>query len=533
MDMSATSATVQKASGLLVVFLMTFQVAVAGAAEPTSGGGPSTRGGSDYHVGPGQRYVNIGDVPWYRLQPGDTVYIHHRSTPYREKLLISTAGTASRWIRVLGVPGPKGELPVVSGDGATTSANMHYHWDDPAKFQAFGVIELAVQSGEWPPLPAYIEIANLQVQDGYLTYQFTAENGDKLNYDDFAACIYARSVKHLVVRDSVLTNCGLGFVNWTGAEEEGEWWNALEADTVLRGNSFYNNGVPGQYFQHQTYTESDGVVIEHNRYGPQRPGSGGSQLKDRSAGTVIRYNHFEQSEGGWDLDLVEPENGWESLGSSPRYRQAFVYGNVFVNRNRAPNFFHWNEDHSLDHGRAAQPSGKLFFYHNTIVVVADRADAQAFTLFNVHRGGYECPAGPLPGRIDVRNNIFAVLPRTAGQPLPELRFGYCGVENFDFGSNWVSPGYRLWTRGRASATGTDNLVSPAGNDPGFLSVSGNDFRLAPRSSAGGIGGPLAPEVTSNLLGLDLTPEKQHVPDRRVQPRAANGKGSDLGAFEIR
>src|SRR4051812_24767541 len=83
---------------------------------------------TDYHVGPGQAYTQLGQIAWYGLQAGDTVYIHYQSTPYREKILISGQGTPTNWIRVLGVPGPNGELPIISGNGATTSKNNHYHW---------------------------------------------------------------------------------------------------------------------------------------------------------------------------------------------------------------------------------------------------------------------------------------------------------------------------------------------------------------------------------------------------------------------
>jgi hypothetical protein len=82
-------------------------------------------GAMDYHVGPGQRYTTIGIVPWYNLRAGDTVYIHYKSTPYYEKFLISGRGTTTQWIRVIGVPGPNGELPVISGNDATTGTDMH------------------------------------------------------------------------------------------------------------------------------------------------------------------------------------------------------------------------------------------------------------------------------------------------------------------------------------------------------------------------------------------------------------------------
>jgi hypothetical protein len=91
--------------------------------------------------------------------------------------------------------------------------------------------------------------------------------------------------------------------------------------TVVRGNYFYDNGSPDSYLEHQSYTESDGVVYEYNHFGHMRAGARGSQLKDRSAGTIVRYNYIEGSPSGWMLDLVEPENGYQALASRAAYKQ--------------------------------------------------------------------------------------------------------------------------------------------------------------------------------------------------------------------
>ena len=493
----------------------------------------ATAWAADYHVGPGQSYTMIGQVPWYALQAGDTVYIHYQSTPYREKFLISGQGTPAAWIRVIGVPGPNGELPVISGNGATTSKNNHYRWQDATGGSAIqwdGVIQIAVQAdnpnGTSASLPAYIEVSGLQVQDARPSYSFTAENGTVAKYDSFAACIYSRSAKHILIDNNVMTNCGLGFYNWTGDGTSGgnTWWDGVQVDTTLRGNYFYNNGTPGSYTEHQTYTESLGVTLEYNKFGPQTSGSLGSQLKDRSAGTVIRYNYIQQSPAGWDMDLVEPQNGWPALGPSPTYSQAFVYGNTIVNTGvYDPNYIHWNEDQMDGQGRAEMAAGRLFFYDNTIVTVANQSDMSSFTLFNVTWGAYECHP-PDPGIIDVRNNIFAVLPRTPGAAIPQQTFGYCGAENFNFGVNWVSPG---WTVHGASAAGTANLISPSDNNPGFVNGA-LDVHLAPGSSAIGKAGAPAPEVTSNYLGGNFTPTLQYVDPAKAQNRTSI---ADLGAYQ--
>ncbi len=492
---------------------------------------PAHAWATDYHVGPNQAYATIGAVRWYTLRPGDNVFIHYKPTPYYEKFLISTRGTPTQWIRVVGVPGPGGELPIVSGKNATTSANMHYHWPSASgssAIQHLGVVQIAAGAGDHAPLPAYIEIAQLRIQDGFKTNQFTAENGTRANFDGFAACIYARSVQHLIVRDNILTDCGQGFYNWTGSGVD--WWDGLQMDTVVRGNYFYNNGNPQSYTEHQSYTESDGVIYEYNRFGPMRTGAMGSQLKDRSAGTVIRYNYIEASPSGWMIDLVEPENGYEALGPKAAYKQTFLYGNVMISKGatvNGPNMVHWNEDHQMGVGRAVQPGSKLFFYHNTVLVVADRADFYAFHLFNTTWGGYDCPSASLPGVIDIRNNIVALVPRTSGAT-PMMKFAHCTSTNLAFGPNWVSPGWLSGTT--ASVTGVTSLVTPANNSPGFIGPT--DLHLTAGSSAAAIGGALAPEVVSNSLQQSLVPSHQYVEHQRVTTRERSGAGSDAGAFEL-
>lgn len=493
---------------------------------PDEGGAPGG-GGTSYHVGPGQALANIGDVPWYSLGPGDTVYIHQRPEPYHEKFLVSGRGTPTQWIRVLGVPGPGGELPIISGDGATTSKNMHHHWQDPSGDNAIqwsGVVQIAVHEGEDPPLPGYIEIANLQVQDGYRTYKFTAENGKTASYEGFAACIYAKSAQHLLIRGNVLANCGQAIYTWTGDGTADAWWAGLAVDTIVRGNEIHGNGNVGSYSEHQTYTESDGVIIERNHYGPQRAGSLGSQLKDRSVGTVIRYNHIEQSPEGWSLDLVEPEESAPTLMPKPAFKQAFVYGNLIVNKGVTnPSVIHWNEDHYTGHGRAEPADGRLYVYANTLVTVANQAELGEFDVFNLEWGGYDCPESPMRGVIDLRNNLIVALPRS-GSSGSKVRLGYCGLENFDLGVNWISSG---WTAHGKTVTGMANVVSPAGNDPGFVDVAAGDFHLKPGASAAGIAGQLAPAVTSNALGLDLRPTAEYVSPRQVRPRP---EGASVGAF---
>ena len=69
---------------------------------------------------------SIADVPWATLGPGDTVRIHWRPEPYKEKWVICRQGTAELPITVIGVPGSNGELPVIDGVGAVTPPNLNF-----------------------------------------------------------------------------------------------------------------------------------------------------------------------------------------------------------------------------------------------------------------------------------------------------------------------------------------------------------------------------------------------------------------------
>src|SRR5262245_27726401 len=86
----------------------------------------SVAGATTYEVGPGKPLANVGDVPWEALNAGDTVLIYARPTPYREKWVISRAGTALAPITVRGIADAGGNLPVISGDNATTRLALDY-----------------------------------------------------------------------------------------------------------------------------------------------------------------------------------------------------------------------------------------------------------------------------------------------------------------------------------------------------------------------------------------------------------------------
>ena len=69
--------------------------------------------------------------------------------------------------------------------------------------------------------------------------------------------------------------------------------SSATSNITISSNHIHDNGIEGSIYQHNSYTESRGIVFEFNHYGPLRTSCLGNNLKDRSSGTVIRYNWIE------------------------------------------------------------------------------------------------------------------------------------------------------------------------------------------------------------------------------------------------
>lgn len=494
-----------------------------------------------YQVGPGKTYSTIASVPWYNLQGGDSVLIFWQATPYKEKFLVSTRGSASAWLHVIGVSNSNGDKPVIDGDGATTGSNMHWRtsWQAGATYdiESEGVV-CVVANNDVSVNPAYIEIANLNIKNARATNQYTGGNNVTINYSSFAACIYAKNPQHLIIRDCEIANGENGFFNVTGnIQGSANWWEGLAEDIHLSGNYFHDCGA-SDWFEHTIYIQCDKSVIEKNHFGPMKAGAFGNQIKDRSAGTIIRYNYIEGQMGARFLDLVEDQDATPTLQSKSYYGHDFVYGNLFLqvtgDTNSGSGAIHWDGDHYAG-GRATETDTRLYFYNNTWVFRGDET-WYPHTIFSVQDAGDNCPSGTLTSKIDVRNNIFYSFAKTIGSnPIP-LAWASCPNTNIDLYNNWTSPGWSLCNWGGSGScsngiiTGTVNVVSPSNNNPGFVDIDNYDAHLLSNSSAIGIGGSLAAEVTSNALGLDLTPMYEYVYHNQVKVRANSGAGCDAGAL---
>ena len=295
-----------------------------------------------YETGPGMTYENIGDVPLESLLPGDTVLIHYRDDPYCEKWVIARAGTPSANIVFLGVPGPGGELPVIDGRNAVTRLQLDY-WSEGR-----GVINLGGSSIPDQD-PDYLVIENLEIRSGRSPFTFTDDSGQPGSYSDNAASIYVVAGEHITIRNCVLHDCGNGLFS-----------SHESADLTIEYCHIYDNGIEGSIYHHNNYTESQGIIFQYNHFGPLRSGCSGNNLKDRSCGTVIRYNWIEG--GSRQLDLVD--SSYPDIHNDPSYPETFVYGNILIEQYNEGNgqISHYGGDGSNpDYYR----KGVLYFYSNT------------------------------------------------------------------------------------------------------------------------------------------------------------------------
>ena len=462
--------------------------------------------GTTYEVGEGKKYTSIGAVPLEKLGGGDTVLIHYRAEPYREKVLLSASGEKGKPITLCGVPGPKGELPIISGDNATTRKESVYPYEPTADR---GLVIMTPKPGDrWGYKPSWIVLQNLVLRSAYPGTDaknplgFTDNKGAKRAYAENAASVFVERGEHITVRNCVITDSGNGlFVASANTEE------VLSKDILVEGSYIYGNGIVGVERRHNVYTEAAGVVFQGNRFGPQRAGAGGNQIKDRSAGTIIRYNWIEG--GAHLLDLVEPEEALPMLGPDPRFHQTFVYGNVLISGpTDGSSLIHYGGDNGATD---TYRKGTLYFFHNTVVIRADEDPRWHTTMFRVETDDET---------VDARNNVIwkegsthLTLMKEAGKLV--------------LGTNWVSKGYEPWQypdqKVAGSIKGIDSLI--IGSDPAFADADANDFRMSDESPALGAGGPL-PGVPAEHLA-----KHQDLVYQAVVARKALGAGASLGAFE--
>ncbi len=475
-----------------------------GGVPPMSIACQHTGSGTDYRVGPGQPYASLGAVPFEALQAGDTVRVFHRDTPYREKLMLSGQGTADQPIRLCGVPGPAGELPVIDGQNATTRATLDFPFDG---HQVRGLVIVGHPNGD-PYLlhPRHIVIEGFEITNATPPYTFTSRNGSVRAYSTNAAAIFIERGHDITIRGNLIHTNNNGIFAGTGGGE------IIVKDLLLEGNYIHGNGSP-EHFQHNVYNEVENVTYQFNRFGPALDNRGNA-IKERSAGVVIRYNWIE--DGAHLIDLVDAQEAKATTVGLPSFHETYVYGNVLVRRaNTSAALVHYGGDSGV---RADYRKGTLHFFANTVIVHNAGMDDYD------HRGIFELSTND--ERLDARNNVFYSTTGTT-ELRPVIFLGHrdrvaSGVATF--AGNWVRSGWMVfppsWTQVNLVASESGFATSLRAAEPGFISFPGED--LAPMAGATivGMGVSLA-----DLPPVDL----QYVRHQGGEPRA-DGATPTIGAF---
>lgn len=424
------------------------------------------------------------DVNWNNLQPGDVVKIQYREQPYREKWVLNVAGTANNPIVVSGVLGPNGEKPIIDGNGATTPTYQDY-WNENR-----GLIKIGEASTPSVDNPKHIIIENLELRNAYQDYTFTDDNGNSgISYSKNAACIYIATGEQVTIRNCEIHSCGNGI--FIGFNSEGK-----TRDILIEKNYIHGNGVVGSILEHNSYCEARGITYQYNRYGPLRSSALGNNLKDRSGGTIIRYNWIEG--GNRQLDLVESD--YQQLVSDPIYRKTFVYGNILIEFNGEGNkqMIHYGGDDPTTSNNYRK--GKLYSYHNTFV--STRTDST--TLMRLSTNDEKC---------DSRNDIIYA-PDGTLSILAES-----GV--IDIRGSWISDQWVESFEG-SNFQGTVNTYSIVeGSEPGFKDPSSQNFQLTKKSVCRGV----SVLLHSNALSIKKQYQKHFKSNNRYTT-------NDLGAFEF-
>lgn len=465
-----------------------------------------------YNVGPGQTYTELTDVPWLSLQAGDVVNIHYRNTPYRTKFGLRAQGTANAPVIINGVTDAQCNRPEISGLNAQTATDARNAGFGNG-FEDYTLIAInRGPSDAWDTYtPKYITIQNLKLTGAKRGNAFTGLGGISRSYDYFAAAIYAVRVHNLTVENCEITGNGLGiFTNTRGTSADD-----YSANVIIRRNRIYLNGNLGRQTEHNLYVQARRALYEGNFIGQAY---GGSSLKDRSSGTVIRYNKILASARA--LDLVETEEeSFSNVKTDPLYPYAWVYGNLIVNDYQAPagyavNMVHWGFDNSQANAR----TGTLFYYANTLVNNIPQNVFWYVSPFQIGQDGQAASSTT----VEASANIFWQ------QGTSEWRFlsAPAGVLTFR-GSNYVpstwygtNPNYTADVR-----TANANLI--AGSSP---MLDGAYFPQAssPVLDQGGLGPSFTPTGASTL---NLTLTHQYEEARGLAPRTTQGTTADLGAFE--
>lgn len=468
--------------------------------------------GHDFQVGPAKgQLATLDRVPWRKLGPGDTVRIFHQESPYFGKFMISARGRVDAKVRICGVRGANGERPFISGRDAIASRNDAY--GHPLHESRSVIIIKQRTTDDWTAYPQHVQIDGLRIEGAHPSHSFTDSKGVRKPYEEFGACVWVERGQSIAIIDNEIADCSHAI--FTKSVDEGDF--TVTRDIRIAGNHFRGNGITGNDRVHTTYVQSVNVLYEFNRYGALREGARGNSIKDRSVGTVVRYNRIE--DGARAIDLVEAEDFAEIARADPAYRTTFVYGNQIIKPGEKGSTIHYGGDHNGSSpgdawGEVNNRKGTLYFFHNTVRLTGSGYGA-LFQLSTTEE------------KADVRNNIF-LFERSIEHPRmranTDVGSAWTAGGIITFARNWIDERWSdagPWHKVGGELIGTDSLVTGSVDPVDLASFRPKAGSVVIDAAVAAADGTRAHPVLHEI-------DRDFLPKRR----AVVGSALDLGAVEF-
>ena len=362
--------------------------------------------GQIINVGPGAEKAELHDLPLNNLQQGTLINLLWRATPYATKPVLQKGNG----LRILGVSVNGSPKPILSAENARENSDWATDWT--SALVGKGLITI-VKKASGDEVGGGLTIENLTLRAARAGVPYIHKSGAQMSYGVMAAGIYMTTCRGVKVVGCTITDndngiLGISNSGWSGPN--------TTRDLLVAWNAFSGNGVPGSYSQHSTYVEGVDTIYEFNSYSANKVGSPGTLLKDRGAGTKIRYSIFD-GPSTLPIDLVEPEAGAPVIMVHPTWGNDYIYGCILRNNQDCSNI-HYGFD-----GVPANKRRELHFYHNTL---RNRGDFWKFNWFRVHGS---------PTKVRLYNSIF--WDDSADQPRMYAQFDGTGTY-FSIGGSWMS-----------------------------------------------------------------------------------------------
>lgn len=516
---------------------------------------------NDYLVGPAQSYTTLESVPWELLTAGDTVRIQYNNgVPYYSKFVIFGSGTSTAPIRVCGIPGPNGERPIIDGTNAQSRAQLATYIDPSnlstrAIYEGHAIIEIKNNGNNYYGYPSYIQIDGLNIRNASPVLHFVNTSGVSVAYDagggpynlsgnssnpnPFISCVWIDRGWNITISNNEINGCPLEIYsksNDFGFGTANPYFpvtqNLLITGNYLHGAGYDGNLYSGYPLAHTTYTESNGVVIEFNTYDPPAIG-GGNSVKDRSIGTIVRFNLIKG--GAHAIDLVEAEDFPQTALANPAYRTSLVYGNLISKDATTGSVIHYGGDHFYSAignmwGEPIFRQGTLYFYNNTMLltVPANLSSPQGTT------GAFQMST--TLESVTAWNNIFVYDPYYANKFLrateysidpPPTSASYNWVPGgvLNLGANFVTTGWGDSATSLSGAlSGWSQIVSSTTlpiDLTTFIPVTGSIAIDAGTAAPGAASSATAPYPVDHQISAT----------GQATARSIHGAAIDLGAIE--